>query len=231
MSLVAKELFNLRYVDFNELFDDGFVYEVFPRLKEYIVSNIKKQNSEAREKIAIIKEGAFIEGDVYIGRGTVVEPGAYIKGPTIIGKNCEIRQGAYIRGSVITGNDCVIGHATEIKNSIMLNGAKAGHFAYVGDSILGNNVNLGAGVKLANLKVFNSKVILNMKNNIYKTNLRKIGAILADNVEIGCNTVTAPGTIIGKNSKLYSNLAISGYIDENKLVKNKSLIEIVDIIS
>jgi acetyltransferase-like isoleucine patch superfamily enzyme len=115
---------------------------------------------EMLEGVAVILPGAFLFSDkIIIGPGTIVEPGALIKGPVVIGKDSEIRQGAYIRGDCLVGNRCVVGHTTEMKGSIMLDGAKAPHFAYVGDSILGKDVNLGAGTKLANLKMIPGSIV------------------------------------------------------------------------
>lgn len=222
----AENYFDLNDIDFKELFNTDNIFEVLgSRLKEFVKNNVK---SEIRGEI---EEGAYLADDmIFIGEGTVVESGAYIKGPTIIGKNCQIRQGAYIRGGVITGDGCVIGHATEVKNSIFLNGAKAAHFAYVGDSILGNRVNLGAGTKLANLKIDTSVVMVkDDKGNKHNSGLKKLGAILADDVEIGCNAVTSPGTFLGKNSRVYANTLVAGYIPENSIVKNKAKVEIVEI--
>jgi len=152
----------------------------------------------------------LFDSDIYIGKGTVVEPGALLKGPTIIGDNTEVRQGAYIRGNCLIGNRCVVGHTTEVKTSIMLNNAKAGHFAYIGDSILGNGVNLGAGTKLANLKIIDVEMKLKAEGEVYKTGLRKLGAILGDNVETGCNSVTSPGTLLGKKSLVYPCVNVPG---------------------
>ncbi len=223
-----ENFFNLTGISFNDLFKDKTVFDVLGNnLKDYIKNNIKPEIK------GIIEKGAYLADEmIFIGEGTVVESGAYIKGPTIIGKNCQIRQGAYIRGGVITGDNCVIGHATEVKNSIFLNGSKAAHFAYVGDSILGNNVNLGAGTKLANLKLDSSIVFVEDKNGKkHKTKLKKLGAIISDNVEIGCNTVTSPGSIIAKDSKIYANTLILGYIPKKSIVKNKAGIEITKIMN
>jgi len=157
---------------------------------------------------------------ISIAQGTIVEPGAYIKGPCLIGENCTIRHGAYIRGDLICGNHCVIGHDTEIKNSILLDHAHAAHFAYVGDSVLGNKVNLGAGTKCANLKLDNGPVSINFQGKHYPTGLRKFGAIIGDGVQIGCNAVTNPGTLIGKNSICHPCLNIRDFIPANHIVKN-----------
>jgi UDP-N-acetylglucosamine diphosphorylase / glucose-1-phosphate thymidylyltransferase / UDP-N-acetylgalactosamine diphosphorylase / glucosamine-1-phosphate N-acetyltransferase / galactosamine-1-phosphate N-acetyltransferase len=166
---------------------------------------------ELLENAAVILPGAFLFNDkIIIGPGTVVEPGAFIKGPAIIGNHCEIRQGAYIRGDCIVGNRCVVGHTTEMKGSIMLDGAKAGHFAYIGDSILGKEVNLGAGTKLANLKMIPGSITVAVENKRYDTGRRKLGAILGDRTETGCNSVTSPGTLMGPSSIVYPAVTVPG---------------------
>lgn len=153
---------------------------------------------------------------ISIGAGTVVEPGAYIKGPCLIGKNCVIRHGAYIRGNTITGDDCVIGHDTETKNAIFLNGAKAAHFAYVGDSILGANTNLGAGVKCANLRFDGKPIHLRIGGEKIETGRRKLGLILGDEGQIGCNAVPGPGTLMEKGSRALPCLSFGGFVIADK---------------
>jgi UDP-N-acetylglucosamine diphosphorylase / glucose-1-phosphate thymidylyltransferase / UDP-N-acetylgalactosamine diphosphorylase / glucosamine-1-phosphate N-acetyltransferase / galactosamine-1-phosphate N-acetyltransferase len=161
----------------------------------------------------IVYAGCVIwDETVTLGPGAVVEPGALIKGPTIIGPNTEVRQGAYLRGKCLTGSSCVVGHTTEMKSSIMLDGAKAGHFAYIGDSILGASSNLGAGTKLANLKLSGDNIHVRVSGEFIDTGLRKLGAILGDGVEIGCNTVTNPGTILGTGSLVWPLVSVAaGY--------------------
>lgn len=170
---------------------------------------------------------SLLDDDISVGKSTVVEPGALIKGPTIIGDNTEVRQGAYIRGNVVIGNRCVVGHTTEIKNSIMVYGSKAGHFAYIGDSILGE-VNLGAGTKLANLKIFDSTIKVEINGICYDTGLRKMGAIIGDKVELGCNTVTSPGTILAKGVVSYPNTSLRGYHPPGSIVKLKQVQEVTE---
>jgi len=155
---------------------------------------------------------------ISIGKGTVIEPGAYIKGPCIIGENCTIRQGAYIRGDVIVGDQCVVGHDSELKNSIMLNGSNAAHFAYVGDSILGNKVNLGAGSKLANFRLDHKEIYIHFNGEKISTGRRKFGAILGDGTQIGCNSVANPGVITGKNVQCYPCINFSGFIPEESII-------------
>jgi len=170
---------------------------------------------------------AVLEGPVAIGEGSIIEPHVYIKGPVYIGKNTVVRQGAYLRENNIIGDNCIVGHATELKGSIMLTGAHAPHFAYVGDSVLGRDVNLGAGTKLANFKLSGDQVNIWLEGKRIPTGLRKFGAILGDHVSIGCNSVTAPGTVIGKNTWVYSMLSLRGYIAPNSLVKYDYNAEIV----
>jgi NDP-sugar pyrophosphorylase family protein len=141
---------------------------------------------------------AYLDGRVYIAEGASVEPSAMISGPCYIGPGSEVRHGAYIRGHVFVGEGCVVGHTTEVKGSIFLDGAKAGHFAYVGDSILGKNVNLGAGTKLANLK-FNGKEIMvrhPRDQSLLASGLRKFGALIGDGAQTGCNSVLDPGSVL-----------------------------------
>lgn len=161
----------------------------------------------------LIMAGAiFIGPRITIGQGSLVEGGATIKEPTIIGDNTEVRQGAYLRGYCLIGNRCVAGHATEIKHSIFFDDAKAGHFAYLGDSILGAHANLGAGTKCANLKFIPGTIKIMFESGLLDTGMRKFGAILGDNSQTGCNSVTNPGTIISKRGMLMPNTtAPSGF--------------------
>lgn len=189
---------------------------------------VVKKDGVVLEGASIIYAGAnLMDDEIYIGKNTVVESGALIKGPTLICDQTEVRQGAYIRGEALIGNDCVVGHTTEIKSSVMLGGSKAGHFAYIGDSILGK-VNLGAGTKLANLKMVGSPIILEIAGVKYETGLRKFGAILADGVETGCNSVTTPGALLGKDVLLYPNGTARGYYPPRKIIKVKQVQELPD---
>jgi NDP-sugar pyrophosphorylase family protein len=156
---------------------------------------------------------------ISIGEGSIVEPGAYIKGPCIIGRDCVVRHGAYIRGNVLVGDRCVIGHDSEVKHTILFDKAQAAHFAYVGDSILGNEVNLGAGTKCANLKLDGSSVNIHFNGERVPTQMRKLGALIGDHTQIGCNTVTNPGTLIGKGVRCYPCLNLEGFIPSFSFVK------------
>lgn len=161
-----------------------------------------------------IPKGVFLEKPewISIGQGTVIEPGVFIQGPCIIGKNCRIRHGAYIRESVICGDHCQIGHSAELKHSILLDYACATHFVYVGDSILGNEVNLGAGVKCANMRLDRREVNVVIEGKRVKTGLKKFGCVIGDRVQIGCNSVLNPGTLVGMESLSYPLINLSGCI-------------------
>lgn len=199
---LVDDLFIIADFPQKELFKGvKFAWEALPKIKGHL--------KMAGKILGKVHPGAYLvnEASIFIDEGTIVEPGAFIEGPCWIGKNCQIRHGAYIRGNVIIGNNCVIGHTTEVKNSIFLNGAKASHFAYVGDSILGNEVNLGAGTKLANLRFDRKEIIV---NHTHPTGLKKLGAILGDGAQTGCNAVTNPGAIFLKNSKCFPCENVSG---------------------
>jgi len=156
---------------------------------------------------------------ISIGEGSCVEPGAYIQGPCVIGKYCTIRHGAYIRGQVLTGDYCVIGHDTEVKTAIFLNHVHAAHFAYVGDSILGHYVNLGAGTKCANFRLDQGTIHVHYEQQRFATQQRKLGALIGDYSQIGCNTVLNPGTLIGPYVKSYPCLNIGGFVPAHSVVK------------
>lgn len=215
-SLHPNSLFDLSAFAHAALFDNCiYAWEVLPKIADYLAK--QKLGKIAAE----IPNGVFLINPetITIGKGSVIEPGAYIKGPCILGENCVVRHGAYIRGDLIAGNQCVIGHDTEVKNALFLNGAQAAHFAYVGDSILGNKVNLGAGTKCANLKFDHSSIVVHLEDRQIETGLRKFGAIFGDGAQTGCNSVTNPGTIFGKNTACYPCTNPSGFVDADCVIK------------
>lgn len=200
-----------------------YVWEVLPLIKEYLQSNtLGNIEGNVPEGVVLINKDL-----VSIGKGTILEPGVYIKGPCIIGENCQVRQGAYIRGNVICGDNCVIGHASEIKNVLFLNNAQAAHFAYVGDSVLGNNTNLGAGTKCANLRFDNRPVSVFHDGRKVNTGLRKFGAVFGDFSQSGCNSVTSPGTLLEKGASIYPCANARGVIPSGHSYKQDgSLVEL-----
>ena len=174
-------------------------------------------------------EGAIIRGQVYIAASARIEPTAFIQGPAYIGPDTEIRHGAYIRGFFIAGDDCVVGHDTEVKNTIFLNHVHAAHFAYVGDSILGNQVNLGAGVVCANLKLNRKTIAIHWNGERIDTTFQKFGAVIGDGSQIGCNSVTNPGALLGKDVFCYPCTNIGGIIPSRSIVKPNTLNEIIHV--
>lgn len=181
---------------------------------------VTKEEKEL-EGATVIMAGAILIGNrIDIGAGALIEGGALIKSPAIIGACTEVRQGAYLRGYCLTGKSCVVGHTTEVKHSIFLNDAKAGHFNYLGDSILGKDANLGAGTKFANLKFLGGNVSIRTEDGLVDTGRRKLGAILGDDAQTGCNSVTNPGTLIGKGGILMPNItAPSGYHSPRSIIR------------
>ena len=172
-------------------------WEALDRLPDYLEAH------DDWRVLGDIAPGAVLRGNVFIGRGTVVEPYAFIIGPAIIGENCTIRHSAYIRGDVIVGDDCIIGHCSELKSSIILNGTNVPHFNYVGDSIIGNDVNLGAGTICANLRLDEGEVFVNGRTperEPIPTGRQKLGAIIGDGTRTSCNLVLNPGTLLPRGS-------------------------------
>ena len=145
-----------------------------------------------------VHPGAYVSGRVYVAEGAVVEPTAFVQGPCYIGPEAEVRHGAYVRGQVYIGPRAVVGHTTEVKGSVFFDDAKAGHFAYVGDGILGRDVNLGAGTKLANLPLRRAEVRVKHPETgeIVSSGLKKLSAIMGDHAQTGCNSVLSPGTLL-----------------------------------
>jgi NDP-sugar pyrophosphorylase family protein len=212
-----SELFDLSQTEHASIFEGSpYAWEGLKRIKIYLQENLKPALHHTLEG------RAHIGAQVFIGEGTVVEDGAFIKGPAIIGRNCVIRHNAYIREDVIVGNNCVLGNSCEFKNVLMFNNAQVPHFSYVGDSILGYKAHLGAGANISNLKLIPENIFLEKEGIPYDTGLRKFGALLGDNTDIGCNAVLNPGSIIGRGSVIYPNVSWRGVLPSNMLVKNKS---------
>ena len=159
-------------------------------------------------------------GPIFIAAGCHVDPGAVLRGPLIVGEGSEIRTGAYLRGKVVIGRGCVVGAHTEVKTAILLDGAHAPHQNYVGDSILGRDVNLGAGTILSNVKNVGHEVTFRHEGELHRTGLRKFGAVLGDGCRTGCNTVLNPGVLMGPGSVTYPNVCLrSGYYPPGTLIK------------
>jgi acetyltransferase-like isoleucine patch superfamily enzyme len=162
----------------------------------------------------------LLGGPIFIAAGCHVDPGALLRGPLVVGEGSEIRTGAYLRGRVIIGRDCVVGAHTEVKTAILLDGAHAPHQNYVGDSILGRDVNLGAGTILSNVKNVGREVTFRHGEQLFRTGLRKFGAVLGDGCRTGCNTVLNPGVLMGPGCVTYPCVCLrSGYYPAGTLIK------------
>lgn len=216
------DLFDLGQTGHAALFEGcEHVWDALKRIREYLVAQLKPGLHNHCDGVA------WIGQRVSIGEGTEVEDGAMIQGPAIIGRNCLIRHNAYIRQDVIVGDGSVVGNASELKNCVLLNGCEVPHHNYVGDSILGFKVHLGAGVKISNLKVVPGNVTIEVEGRPFDTGLRKFGAIIGDHAQIGCNAVLNPGSIIGRNALVYPCVNWRGILPANMIAKNQAPVEVV----
>ena len=210
-SINCKELFTINDFFLKELFSDNkHPWETLPNLRRLIESIIE----QGIDGYSLMKPG------VLIGKDVSIADSARIESPVIIADGCEVRHGAYLRGSVILGKGCVIGNSSEVKNSILMNKVQAPHYNYIGDSILGRGVHLGAGAICSNLRSDKQHVSVKDGTLCLKTGMRKLGAILGDGVEIGCGAVLCPGTVIGKNTTVYPLTVTRGVYPENSIVKD-----------
>ncbi len=214
--LITNELFALSSVGtpLDELLQVELPWQILAKLDEF-VANIKD------ERLGHIHVTAVVEGEVYLAADAVIGPHALVQGPTWIGPGAELGHSAYLRGGVVLGPKAKVGHSTEVKHSLLLEGAKAPHFNYVGDAVIGRFANLGAGVKLANLNTFGHAV----KVEGVDTGLRKFSAAIGDEVSIGCNAVLSPGTIIGPRTVVYNGAMLKGCYPADTVVKLRQGLE------
>jgi bifunctional UDP-N-acetylglucosamine pyrophosphorylase/glucosamine-1-phosphate N-acetyltransferase len=206
--------FKKKEFPFPEIFDNKNVFDILKSKDELLKSIEIDINTE-------IPSDTQITGDIVIMPGVKIKAGVVIEGPVYIGKNSVIGPHAYIRKGTIIGENCEIGRA-EIKGSIVMNRTKAHHHCYIGDSVIGNDVNVGCGVVFANFKFEGSDVIIDGKNVG-----KKFGAVVGDDVSIGCNSVCAPGTLIGAGCWIYPLSSVRGFVAADSIVKTKTELEIV----
>lgn len=213
-----KELYTLSETIAVDIFE-GFKYpwEVLPAISEFI---IKLGNSLPEDKYE--KKG----DNVWIAKSAKIYPSAYINGPVIIDEDAEIRHCAFIRGNAIVGKGAVVGNSTELKNVILFNKVQVPHYNYVGDSVLGYRAHMGAGSITSNVKSDKTLIVAKSDKGFIETGLKKFGAMLGDLVEVGCNSVLNPGTIIGKNASVYPTSSVRGYIPPDSIYKDKGEIVI-----
>lgn len=204
-----------------------------------ISSHVSRLVGDEQTILGEVMTGAHL-GDrpIFIADGAIVEPGAYVHGPAYIGPGAVVRHGAFVRENVILLEGAILGHASEAKNALFLPHAHAPHFNYVGDSILGHNVNLGAGTKLSNLGIMSEKdeatgkrpsIDLIIDGATYETGLTKFGAIIGDGTQTGCNSVLNPGCLVGSNSLVYANLSLrKGYHPPDSIHKLRQTVRRIE---
>lgn len=176
-----------------------------------------------------VDERAVVGDRVYVAPGAVVEANAVIKGPAWIGSGTIVRSGAYLREAVVTGSDCVLGNSSEFKNCLLFNHCEIPHFNYVGDSLLGHKVHLGAGVICSNVRLDRSHVrVRDHAGGFLETGLRKFGAIIGDRTEVGCNSVLGPGSLLGRDCVLYPLTSWRGVLASRQIVKTETPLQIVE---
>lgn len=208
-----SNLYNLEETIAGKLFENvQYPWEVLPKISSFIIELGNTLSSEEYEK----------KGEnVWIAKSAKVAPTAFINGPAIIGKEAEVRHCAFIRGNAIVGEGAVVGNSTELKNVVLFNKVQVPHYNYVGDSILGYRAHMGAGSITSNVKSDKTLVVVKDKEEQIATGLKKFGAMLGDCVEVGCNSVLNPGTVVGRNSQIYPTSCVRGVIHENSIYKKQ----------
>ena len=212
--VTIKELYDLTETAAKPLLESvTYPWEALPKIKDFIIELGNSLDPEEYEKRG---------ENIWIHKSATVFDSAYIAGPCIIGKDTEVRQCAFIRGSALVGDNCVVGNSTELKNVIIFNNVQVLHYNYVGDSILGFHSHMGAGSITSNVK--SDKTLVHVKGADFDiaTGMKKFGAMLGDYVEVGCNSVLNPGTVIGSHSNIYPLSRVRGYVPSNSIYKDQN---------
>lgn len=199
---MAKELF----------LEAEYPWEILSKIEEFILKigpTLSKDEYEEREK------------NVWVAKSAKIAPSAYLGAPLIIGPETEVRHGAFIRGKALVGANCVVGNSTELKNVILFNNVQVPHYNYVGDSLLGYRSHMGAGSITSNVKSDKTLVTISAEGEKVETGLKKMGAVLGDFVEVGCNSVLNPGTVIGHHSNIYPLSMVRGFVKDNSIYKKR----------
>ena len=213
-----EELFDLDKTIAKDIFDGvTYPWEVLTKIKEYIL--------KLGETLSL-EEYEHPSEDVWIAKDATIFPSVYIAGPCIIDHNAEIRHSAFIRGGAIVGKNAVVGNSTELKNVILFDNVQVPHYNYVGDSILGYKAHMGAGSITSNVKSDKTLVCIKSNDEKIETGIKKVGAFLGDYVEVGCNSVLCPGSVIGRKSTIYPLSRVRGVVSANTIYKNQT--EIVE---
>lgn len=211
-NLLIKNMYDLNETIAADLFDGlDYPWQVLPKIGDFIK---KLGPSLPKDEYDQVGE------DVWIAKNATVFPSAYVHGPAIIGKEAEVRHCAFIRGNAIVGEGAVVGNSTELKNVVLFNKVQVPHYNYVGDSILGYKAHMGAGSITSNVKADKQLVKVHTGSEHIETGLKKFGAMLGDNVEVGCNAVLNPGTVIGRESNVYPTSMVRGVVPARSIFKN-----------
>lgn len=211
-ALTVKELYTLDQTIAKDIFDGvTYPWEVLPKISAFIVELGNTLSSDEYEKRG---------ENVWIAKSAKVAPTAYINGPAIIGKDAEVRHCAFIRGNAIVGEGAVVGNSTELKNVILFNKVQVPHYNYVGDSVLGYKAHMGAGSITSNVKSDKKLVVVKGDGEELETGLKKFGAMLGDEVEVGCGSVLNPGTVVGPHSNIYPLSSVRGVVPADSIFKN-----------
>lgn len=218
MKLTINDLYDLSHSKAGEYLSQfTYPWEALEGIKELILELGKSLPADEYDQV---KE------DVWIAKDAVIYPNNYIAGPCIIGHKTEVRPGAFVRGNALVGDNCVVGNSTELKNVILFDNVQVPHYNYVGDSILGYKSHMGAGSITSNVKSDKKLVVIKNEGELLETGRKKVGAMLGDNVEVGCNSVLNPGTVIGRNSNVYPVSCVRGVIPSNSIYKEAKKIVI-----
>ncbi len=212
--MIASELFDFpSSLPFREIFDENIAPWEWVGLIKTVFATLP-----TAPQVLNCPAGFEISGDVWIHESVKIPAFGSIKGPVYIAEGCELRPGVYIRGNVIAGANCVLGNSCEFKNCLLLDGVQVPHFSYVGDSVLGNRAHLGAGVICSNLRLDQKPVIVrDFSGSLHQTNVRKLGSLIADSAEIGCNAVLNPGSILGRRALVMPSMAFRGTLAASKI--------------
>ena len=209
-----SRMYNLEETIAKDLFE-GLTYpwEALPKISEFIVKLGESLDSSVYEKRG---------ENIWVAKSAKVAPTAFLNGPLIIDEEAEIRHCAFVRGNAIVGKGCVVGNSTELKNVVLFNSVQVPHYNYVGDSILGYKSHMGAGSITSNVKSDKTLVVVKNGKEEIKTGLKKFGAMLGDYVEVGCNSVLNPGSVIGSHTNIYPLSMVRGVVPEHSIYKNKN---------
>lgn len=206
----SQELFDLTKSIAAPLFESGYPWEALASIGDFI---LQLGPTLPAEKFAHPSE------DVWVAKSARVAPTAHLGGPCIIDEEAEIRHCAFIRGNAVVGKGAVVGNSTELKNVVLFDGVQVPHYNYVGDSVLGYKAHMGAGAVSSNVKSDKTPVVVRSGGEAAETGRKKVGTMLGDNVEVGCNSVLCPGSVVGRNSTVYPTSCVRGVVPENSIFK------------